>query len=183
MASCAIDGQYRTSPVGEMDRHEAICWPSVVKTVINDALWPISQFGSISSRHWLMVGRRFGVRMGISVFGGVIFVSLYCHTSNFRPDIAHAQPLSEQLIVTLAFRSLNISASFTAIGSCSPNDWATLLADRAITWFDWTDRPETLYRLQIKILPSQFRLCFTHTQQSNGKLMLLPLTLVFQLVF
>lgn len=147
MASCAIDGQYRISPVGEMAKHDAINWPSVVKTVINVALCPISQCGSVSSRHWLMVGLRCGVRNCISVFGDVELPSLYCQTSNLRPQIAHAHPLSEQFIVTLTFRSLNISASFTVIGNCKPNACATLLADRAIIWFDWIDRPETLYRL------------------------------------
>lgn len=172
-ASCAMDGQNRTSPiynknkttnknrcfqslrwwnvkkwnefvpVGEIDRHDAICWPSVVKTVINDALCPISQWGNVNSRHWLIIGLRCA-RMLLSYFG---VESLYCHINNFRPWIAHAQPLPEQYSDTFTFRSLRLSASFTVIGNCSPKFWATLFAERAMIWFDWIDRPETLNRL------------------------------------
>lgn len=109
-------------PVGEIDKQDAICCPSVVKTVIRDALCPISQCGSVSSRHWLTNGRRCGVRKLLSNFDDVAFVSLYCQTSSFRPCTAHTHPLLEQFIDTDVFRSLNVSASFTVMGNGSPND-------------------------------------------------------------
>lgn len=139
-----------------MDKHDAICWPSVVNTVINDALWPMSQWGSVNSRHWLTTGRRCGVRT-LSIFGELTFVSLYCQTNSFRPQTAHAQPLFDEFTETCALRSENVRASLTVIGSGNPNDWTTLFSERAITWFDWTERPERLYRLRKwKIV---FRLC------------------------
>lgn len=135
--------------MGEIDRHDAICWPSVVKTVINEALCPISQWGKVNSRHWLIIGLRCVVRILLSCFG---VESLYCHINNFRPWIAHAQPLFEQFNDTFTFRSLRLSASFTVIGNWRPKFWATLFAERAIIWFDWIDRPETLNRLSIILI-------------------------------
>lgn len=144
LAPSAIIIVTKLLPVGEMDKHDAICCPSVVNTVINDALCPISQCGNVNSRHWLITARRCVVRE-ISDFGSL--VSLYCQTNNFRPDIAQLHPLSEQLIDTFVLASVNINASLTTIGNCEPNVPTTLLAERAIQKLLCAERFEMLYRL------------------------------------
>lgn len=133
--------------MGDTAKQEAICWPSVEKTAINDALLPISQWGNVSSRHCPDAFRLCGV-LGTSNFGELTFDSLYCHTSNFRPQTAQAHPLFEQLIETAVFLSVNVNASLTMIGSGSPNGCTTLFSDRVMIWLDCTERPETLYRLK-----------------------------------
>lgn len=121
----------------------------------------MSQWGNVNSRHWLVTCRRCGVR-NPSALSALIVDSLYCQISSFRPHTTHAQPFSEQLTETAVFRSEKVSASFTVIGRGRPNDWTTLFSERVITWFDCTERPDTLKRLgKIAAISIFFRLCLT----------------------